>query len=618
MELGLQKPMLLNQVKNESAVNVQTLADLVKRYDDLKPGDFKGYIDDALLQELLNVCRDPEEAGLWARIENNGRNTPQEVQAAMSGVDEYIRRFPDGLKIEDARSLRASLPAELNAAMKREEEERERERRRREAEAARLREEEDWNHLERSRYYDLQAYKNKYPNSYHLDELDELMWLITKSALDINSVSRYLSDWPAGNHSAEARQVQTEWSAWDEVRRSEDLFRVAGFRDSHPNSPFSSDADILYFRLRDKELGKMRQNPAEYSREKTEDIVTHGIFTRWQLEDEGLISDESWDSMLQDRSLFPDLQEYMIEDPDITAPEGSTDIYLFGTPGTGKTCLLMGLTGATGHGYTLNMKTNGGPYAAALQEYVNAGLTPGSTFGKFVTTISGNVNEEDKNGDIVEHPINLVEMSGEEFALRIADNEEVSLANMGTGATNLLMNDNRKVFFIIVDASKDKVKMEYIEDVKDADGNVIDQRIRKKYLSQLTILNKFVGLFELPENQEIMSRVDAIHFIVTKADMLGDGEERRKSARDLLMTTYLSPVEQLKQYCRRTKRINYTKNPNTCYRPQVFTFSLGKFYLGNVYTFDNSETLQIIDTIRYVTEGVTEETFLDKIKKIFG
>ena len=39
-------------------------------------------------------------------------------------------------------------------------------------------------------------------------------------------------------------------------------------------------------------------------------------------------------------------------------------------------------------------------------------------------------------------------------------------------------------------------------------------------------------------NQEIMKRVDAIHFVVTKADMLGDRNVRKEKARDLLLSKF--------------------------------------------------------------------------------
>ena len=274
----------------------------------------------------------------------------------------------------------------------------------------------------------------------------------------------------------------------------------------------------------------------------------------------------------------------------------------------------MGLTGANGSGYTLNMKSQGGDYAAALQQYVAAGITPGHTFGKFVTVINGRVIEKGNRDSHIDHRVNLVEMSGEEFAIKIANNKNASLANMGTGVTNLLRNNNRKVFFIIIDSSKLRVKVEYLEQTKDAEGNVIREGIREAYVSQLDIMNKFVSLFELPENQEIMKNVDAIHFVVTKADTLGDKEIRLQKAHDLLLSTYKGPVEQLKAYCRRTKRINYSTN----YRPHVFTFSLGKFYLGDVFKFDEEDTLKIIDTIKIVTSGLKETTWWDKFKEKIG
>ncbi len=612
--LGAQKQALLNQVKNQTSISLQTLVDLINRYDDLEINDFQGYIDEVLLGQLHDACRNPKELELWNQIMNNPRNTPEEIQDVQRKVATYVQLYPKAPKIKEAMELMNRLPQELTAAIKKKNDEAAAAAVAAAAAQAAAREQQDWDMLERGNYNALLTYKSKYPSSVHMDELDDLMWLNTKNVMNVHSLNRYLSDWPLGRHAEEANQALSESSEWEEVKRSGNLFRVDDYRDNHPTSPYINEVNALYYKLREEELAKMKENPSEYSRDDVEKLIAADIFTKWQLEDEGLITEESWEMLQLDRDLFPNIQDFMIEDPNIQAMEDCTDIYLFGTPGTGKTCLLMGLTGANGEGYALNMKTHGGAYAAALQEYANAGLTPGNTYGKFVTTINGQVTETDKRGNVIDHRINLVEMSGEEFALRIADSKEVSLSNMGTGATNLLQNDNRKVFFIIVDCSKDKVKVEYIEQVKDSEGNVVDEHIRKKYISQLSTLNKFVSLFELPENQEIMKRVDAIHFVVTKADMLGDTDERKTKARDLLQSIYAGPVAQLKNYCRKTKRINIS----TDYRPQVFTFSLGKFYLGDVFNFDKSETVQIINTIRDITGGSKEETWWDKLKRTIG
>lgn len=615
--LNGKKQLLLNQVRSLPNISLEKLIELVNQYDDLKPEDFKGYISDFLFDQLKDAGRDPQEVELWQKIQAATTPMPEvltKIQEAQYLVSEYVTHFPLGFQIDAIKSLKQRLEQTMADAMiaKRLEDERLREAKR--VEDERQRELNDWNALEKGNYNTLRNYKLKYSHSVHLNELDDLMWLNTKNVMSEPSLRRYLSDWPLGEHAAEANQALGEIADWEKIKRSHDLYEVDDYRDNHPDSPFKNEIDSLYYQLRDEELAKMKACPSDYSKDAVEKLIAADIFTKWQLIDEELMTDESWDKLQLDREDFPNIQEFQVEDPNIQAPGNCTDVYLFGTPGTGKTCLLMGLTGANGSGYTINMKTNGGPYAAALQQYVAEGITPGRTFGKFVTTISGEVEEKDKRGKVIDHRINFVEMSGEEFALRIADNKDVSLANMGTGATNLLQNNNKKVFFIIVDATKQKVKVEYLEDVRDADGNLIGQNIRKRYVSQLDIMNKFVSLFNIDENQDIMSKVDAIHFVVTKADMLGEGTERLSKARELLLSIYQGPVEGLKSYCRKTKRINYSTN----YKPQVFTFSLGRFYLGDVFSFDRTETLKIIDTIRLVTSGVKEKSWWNKFIESIG
>ena len=599
--LGTQKQILLNQVKNQPGIGIKMLVELLGRYEDLKIEDFKGYVNDLLLEQLRDAARDPNEKQMWDTIMRAPRETPQQIQDVQRLLSMYLNQYQSGPKSEEAQILVNTLQAEMAEVM-------EKERRRMAAEM----EQADWNALEKGNYMALRQYKQRYPESVHLAELDEEMWKNTKTALSAHTLLRYLSDWPSGLHAKEANEAMKGISEWEEVKRSRDMFRVDDYRDNHPECLFKYEVDALYYELRDEMLKKMKESPSEFSKDEIQRLIDADIFKRWELMDEELITDESWEVLFDtDRDLFPNIADYQSENPNIAAPGNCTDIFLFGTPGTGKTCLLMGLTAANGSGYTLNMRTHGGDYAAALQQYAKAGITPGRTFGKFVTIINGEINETLKRDKVISHRINLVEMSGEEFALRIADNKEVSLANMGTGATNLLKNDNKKVFFIIVDSSKPRIKVEYLEDIKDGYGNVVEQIVRKKYISQLDILNKFVSLFELDENQEIMKKVDAIHFVVTKADMLGDKATRLQQAHDLLLNTYKGPVEQLKNYCRKSKRINFS----TKYHPQVFTFSLGKFYLGDVFRFDEEETLKIVDTIRIVTSGLREKTWWDKFKE---
>ncbi len=392
-------------------------------------------------------------------------------------------------------------------------------------------------------------------------------------------------------------------SEWNTLKQNRNLVEVAKFRAQCPDCISKDEVDSLFSRLKDEELQSMLANPAKFGRQYVESLVSSGAFTYDELLKFGLITEDSWKRMQIKREFLPDIAEYQKNTTEMQQPPAGTDIYFFGMPNSGKTSLLMGIAAANGQGYTIDMRTNGGPYAAALRQYAQSGLMVGRTNGKFDTTIIGRVNRDFESDKVKSYPINLVEMSGEEFALRIAEPKETSIANMGTGVTNLLRNDNRKVFFILVDASKPMVKVSYLDHEIDDDGE-IEKHVRHRYISQLDILDKFAVLMSLPENREIMNKVDAIHFIVTKSDALGDGD-RDQEARDMVQNHYLSVVEQLRYFCQRTKRINRASD----YEPQIYTFSLGKFYLGDVFDFDTTDTLKIVDAIREVSAGGIKQSW---------
>lgn len=354
------------------------------------------------------------------------------------------------------------------------------------------------------------------------------------------------------------------------------------------------EVENRYKALRAEELENMRNNPTRFNKTYMERLVDAGVFTIDQLVEAGVVTPGSWQKVQLNREYLPVMSDFQKGNQELV-PMPGTDVYFFGMPSSGKTALLMGIAAANGLDFTLDMRTNGGPYAAALRQYAQAGITPGRTLGRFVTAVSGEVNDIKRNGKVKNLPINLIEMSGEEFALRIAETKEPSIANMGTGVTNMLRNDNQKIFFIIVDASKPMVKVSYLDHEIDEDMDVSAQ-VKFRYISQLDILDKFMVLISLPENQEIMSRVSAIHFIVTKADSIPSDtdEDRDTKALNLINGHYLSVVEQLKNYCRRTKRIN----KKTDFTPVVYTYSLGQFYPGDVFDYDNTDALKVIDAIR--------------------
>ena len=617
MELGSNKKILLEQVRNIKDRTPKTellakLKDLLNYYSDLRIEDYKGVIDDDLFEDLVMSTQDPEEMALWKQISENNVPATEEIKAdpnkslvsiqnAMRLAADYERKYPQGYKIAEVKGMKSELNLKSEQCK---------------AEILRMesieKERADWASLNKEDYAAMQVYKRSHPNSAYLDDLESYMWKYTNDHLTTENLQQYCDDWqPLGKHVEKALDYKKAFEKWDYIWAKDDIIEIAKFMKDNPDLPLFDGVREKIDRLRSKELSKMKSNPSKYGKKEVDLFLEYRIFSKEQLIRLGLVTENSLEAMKTEKNILPDLKQFT-SNPNLEAEDDCTDVFLFGTPGTGKTCLLMGLTGGDGQGYSINFRKYGGPYASALKRYVSAGTTPDRTPGSYVTTINGLIEEKAGKDKVLNHKINFVEMSGEEFAHKLANGESVKLEDMGSGTTKLLSNDNRKVFFIVVDpTAKNEIEFEYDEDIYDEEGNRIDVIQKKEHISQEECLNKFASLFDLPENKKLMQRVDAIHFIVTKADTLGDDpEERKQKAHDLLIEKYIGPIQKLVGYCRRTKRVNYSTN----FKPRVYPFSLGKFYLGGVFEFDKQETLNIIDTLRHITVAQKEPNFWDRLR----
>lgn len=291
-------------------------------------------------------------------------------------------------------------------------------------------------------------------------------------------------------------------------------------------------------------------------------------------------------------------------------PKG-TDVYFFGLPVSGKTSLLMGLTGAEGKGCYIKFKAKGGSYAQALKKYVEAGVMPYSCPSNFISIVSAMIEEKRMGRNEKEvywnHDVNFMELP----CYKIANNYTGSLFDMGVGTRDLLRNNNRKVFFIIVDPTRDIFSFTFGKPKYDTNGTLINIDMKSECVDQTCFLSRLIFLFELPENKEFMKNVDAIHFIVTKADTLGrTDQERKERARDLLLAKYQGPIQNLIAFCRCNRRINYVSD----HLPMVYPFSLGRFSDNKSFEYDNRSSLAIIVALRHMTAAKKEGSFWDELR----
>ena len=609
-----QKEQLFAQIDTVKGIlPIEQLNQLLEDYSNLTIDELKPNIEKNLFSEWLDSMRNNEEKKTWESIENTmhcfENKSFEQCEELIQKIEEYKNKFNNSLYAPISKAN--EYLAILNEKIKKEKEKVEAARMAAAKAEAEKMESAKWEALNKESFDALYRYILENPETVHKNDVEEYMFTQMKRIFKTSQLERYLEVFPEGKHSDEVIQNQNLYlNNWTDVKQSCSIFNVKSFLDKYPNVMFITEVRSNYFGLKDKELTRMKENPSKYDVGVLMQLLEKKIFSKDELIDEGLITESSWEKLIMDKSALPVLNQQ--PNPKIQAPEGCTDIYFFGIPSTGKTCLLMGLAAADGNGYSLNTKVHGGGYAADLAQYVDFGVTPPATFGSYVTVIKGEISNETQKGTTVEHKINLIEMSGEEFAIRIADGKDPSFADMGTGVTNLLKNGNRKVFFIIVDPTVMIVEHNVLYEEKDNDGTVIRQEIRKKYINQKTVLARFASLFELEENQDIMQKVDAIHIITTKSDTLG--MDRNGKAKDLLLSEYKNPLNKIYKYCEKSKRINV----GSSFKPRLFTFSLGTFYLGGIFDFDRDDTIKLVDVIRAITIGEKNETWCDKVVDILN
>lgn len=475
----------------------------------------------------------------------------------------------------------------------------------------------DWDNLDKSDYPALRGYHNNWPD-YHVSECDEYMWAAAKRIRTVQSVSDYLTDWENEN----GKYVEDAKSLLEKLRilgsPNPDIFVVWKiYRGMMSNDVCYDDFRDLAFRLKVREIDIINGKGNAYPNDKLKKLLDEKIIDESDITIPVIppipgIGEED------KKKLREKLEKFQLPNPDIKALPDCTDIYMFGVSSTGKTCLFMGIAAGSGHEseYLINgtdTKIDGSYYSDVLADCGKSGVLPPHTETEYICVINGDIFEKKGHRSIVEHKVNFIEMAGEKFRSKFAmsdetdfekidKREDVEMSDLGVGINNLLNNDNRKIFFLIVDPTANKI-------------DYYDYKEKKsKWAYQSSILGGFCKLFRKPENQGFMEKVDEIHFIVTKADVLGDDDEvRLKNAKSILKNDYADAVGQIEKICRDSKRIN----KSTGYIPFVFTFSLGMFGIGG-YKYNPKDSVKLINTIKCMSGGRFEVTFWDKFKKLIS
>lgn len=378
---------------------------------------------------------------------------------------------------------------------------------------------------------------------------------------------------------------------WIDAKQLNTILGYVAFTAKHPYSEYREEADRRIQQMKGDLLTDMKRYPFKYNRQMMYDYISTNALTMNDLVD---MSDTLTDRAYSHIKRYPTLQDEQralpvsrLENP--TSEEGNTDVYFFGVSGSGKTCVLAGLMSLTGQlGFRFDPKGpgGGGNYAMDLRNYARTSMLPPGTDQNYIQVIDCEINDENNR----QHKISLIEMSGEKTAVFAAMDNPTSLDDLGPGAAGLLSNNNNKVIFFVIDPTNEKdVRM----------GNESNQ-----WVMQSDVLNCVSSL--LSKNRGLMKKVVAIHVILTKSDTLGDYVDREVIQDVLNSQGYQAVLEDIRGICEQ-----YDINKQTGFHVGLYPFCVGKFMPGDVYTFDQTDSLKILRVIQKNTVPRRKKGFMD-------
>ena len=527
------------------------------------------------------------------------------LQASLSEVsvstllklETYIRKYegtrPDGNHVDEAIAKRN----EIKNALQRE---------------ALAKEEDEWNTVDPFSMTSLIGHLNKYPMSAHHDEIDDKVWNIIDKESE-QQLQDYKVLFPKGKYIEKAIAMLEALDEWMIVRNSGDISFVFQYIRKRPESPYIDKAYCLLMDLKHQEICRMRREPNRYDVSRLLHLVRLGIFTVDELISERVMTENVWNTLnsIDVKNDLPDIYEAMKKSK-VEYLEGGIDVYFFGLPCTGKTCLLQGLSCTTS--LQVDLAASSGPYAEALRQYTDCGIVSSCTLDDSVTTLKTTIITDEHTP--IKNNVNFVEMSGHHILDMVEDNGEYSKEVDNRDIANLLHNDNRKVFFLIIDPTTKNITLNREYDEYDEQTGEKIHRLKYDVFNQKIFMQKIVNIFQDPANSDIMRKVDSIHIIITKADTFGERLQRREKALDYFNNHYaMNIVPPLTEVCR-----DYNINCNSNYRPKLFTFSLGKFYVGGLYEYDPIDSELLVNTITaIVPPPYRKETFWSRlIEKIIN
>ena len=420
---------------------------------------------------------------------------------------------------------------------------------------------------------ELENYLSLFPNGLHVDEckdlLDDLPWLEVKRKNTINDYDIYKSQYP-GKHVSEidnAINVLNDDNDWHNACTIGDTYAYKQYLNQHPSGKHSDEARyrIQASAGRDQLLLELKNNPNSHGAKDIKEKVSNNVAT--------------WDdiAILFGEEKMKAIKNYIDPSklPESTPPDelssGSTEVYFWGTPASGKTCALGSIiSSAQKKGIYEPLPCSGYDYMTRLSNIFDTKgfcTFPDSTSVSNIQEMIMNLRDERKRN----HKITLIDLAGELFRYAyflehnlFLDNDQRDILN--AALSYLKDTRNNKIHFFVV---------EYGAQDKLWEG-----------LKMVNYLDNMIGYLK-KENIFTKSTV-GVYVIVTKCDMIDcSPEDRPQRAFDYVSQELLAFWNTLQKTC----------DDSGVGDLKIISYSVGDVFAQNLCKFDGRDTDKVLDKL---------------------
>ncbi len=468
------------------------------------------------------------------------------------------------------------------------------------------------------------SYLKVYPTGQHaadcrqkLDALETQLWQQVSTTMTAEMLNHYLSAYPNGQHAQECREMLNDLP-WLEARKQGTIAALQQYKIAYPGK-HTDEIDQIINDLNDDTdwrnaqlVGKtyayqqyLAQHPkgkhvqeaqqaicSAAGRDKIIDNLQNNInaYSAFRLQTEVNNLRLSWDDLNQvfTHEEVKAIREmpYLVELPASEAPEsldsGTTEVYFWGTPSSGKTCALGAiLSAANSYGILTKQECNGAYYMDRLcSTFKGNGMCnlPAGSADDVIQEMRLSLRDSRNK----QHPLTLIDMAGETFRSMYRRMNNIPETNASSAmvlerAQQYLNNEkNKKIHFFIV---------AYGEENKQWDEEGVPMinylEASMNYLRQAKIIRR---------------STNGVYLLVTKADTMPCApNEREQFAVDYVRNNMPSFYNSLSYLCSKSGVSDF----------QIMPFCVGRVFAQTLCHFERENTDSVLD--RLISKSATEK-----------